>query len=228
MTGKIIVESAELGVLGTRGYLVWREGNKEAVLIDFPDGAASWIQTMEEKHGIEVRSLVLTHGHWDHLSGYGELQRYWAESSRLVSLCAHTGDRPFIENPEIMRSFALPGISLVPPRVDHWWQELPIGWSELGIDWQIRHVPGHAPGNILLYCAEGGFAIVGDVIFKGSVGRYDLPLASWEQLQNSILQQIYTLPDDTVLMPGHGPNTTVAWERRTNPYVPARAGESLA
>jgi hydroxyacylglutathione hydrolase len=226
MTGKIIVESAELGVLGTRGFLVWREGQRQALLIDFPDGVASWVRAMELKHGIEVRTMVLTHGHWDHLSGYKELLQYWTESPRSVSLYAHVGDRPFIENPENMRSFALPGISLVPPAVNHWWDTLPVEWCEHGIDWQVRHVPGHAPGNILLYCEEGGFAVVGDVIFRESVGRYDLPLASWPQLQDSIRNQIYTLPVDTVLMPGHGPNTTVAWERRWNPYVSDRGDDS--
>ncbi len=220
MSGKIRVESAELGVIGTRGFLVWREGTRQALLVDFPDGSAEWIEEMETRHGVEVTTLVLTHGHWDHLSGYAELTQLFKQKQRSVTLYAHEGDRPFIENPECMRSFVLPGITLIAPQVDHWWQQLPIAWDNHGIHWEVRHVPGHAPGNVLLYCAEAAFAIVGDVIFRGSVGRYDLPLANWEDLQQSIRRQVYTLSEDTILMPGHGPNTTVGFEMRNNPYVP--------
>jgi len=89
----------------------------------------------------------------------------------------------------------------------------------LGVSMEIRHVPGHCPGNILVYVASESSAIVGDVIFAGSVGRYDLPGGDFGILENSIKTQVYTLPDETVLYPGHGPKTTVAREKVSNPYV---------
>lgn len=221
MSDLIKVVSAELGVIGTRAFIVWRDGEEEALLVDFPDGISEWVLQVEEREGIRVRTLALTHGHWDHLSGYAELEElYKARGEEMPSLYAHSADAPFIRDPEAMRSFAIPGLKLKAPQVTTWWETLPLTWNVHGIDWEIRHVPGHAPGNILLYTQEGGFAIVGDVIFKGSVGRYDLPFANWEDLQHSIRSQVYTLPDSTVLMPGHGEDTTVIGEKRSNPYVP--------
>jgi glyoxylase-like metal-dependent hydrolase (beta-lactamase superfamily II) len=88
-----------------------------------------------------------------------------------------------------------------------------------GLRFEVRHVPGHAPGNVLFYNAEANAAFVGDAIFAGSVGRPDLPGGDWPQLENSIRTQIYTLPEGTVLYPGHGPVTTVARERATNRFV---------
>ena len=86
---------------------------------------------------------------------------------------------------------------------------------------EIRHVPGHCPGNILVYLPCQEAAIVGDVIFSGSVGRYDLPGGDFEVLQQSIRKEVYSLPDSTTLYPGHGPTTTVGHEKVSNPFVRA-------
>lgn len=222
MSNAVKVVASELGVIGTRAFIVWKEGSEDALLVDFPDGVVEWAQQVEAKYGVRIRTMVLTHGHWDHLSGYSELEEWFqSKNESMPPLYAHVADAPFIRDPEAMRSFAIPGLRLKAPKVTTWWEQLPVQWSCQGVDWDVRHVPGHAPGNILLYSSEGGFAIVGDVIFRGSVGRYDLPFSNWEDLQNSIRSQIYTLPPETVLMPGHGTDTTVDLEMRTNPYVPA-------
>ena len=86
---------------------------------------------------------------------------------------------------------------------------------------EIRHVPGHCPGNVLIYLKKESCAIVGDVIFAGSVGRYDLPGGNFSVLEESIKTQVYTLPDNTTIYPGHGPSTTVAHEKVHNPMVKA-------
>jgi glyoxylase-like metal-dependent hydrolase (beta-lactamase superfamily II) len=88
-----------------------------------------------------------------------------------------------------------------------------------GLRFEVRHVPGHAPGNVLFYAPAWKCAFPGDAIFAGSVGRADLPGGDWDQLERSIKEQIYTLPEETVLYPGHGPPTTVGTERRTNSFV---------
>ncbi len=83
----------------------------------------------------------------------------------------------------------------------------------------MRHVPGHCPGNVLFYFKSLQAAFVGDALFNGSIGRTDLPGGNFDQLEQAIREQIYTLPDTTVVYPGHGPKTTVAQERTNNPYV---------
>jgi glyoxylase-like metal-dependent hydrolase (beta-lactamase superfamily II) len=89
----------------------------------------------------------------------------------------------------------------------------------LGQSFEVRHVPGHCPGNVLFYDPVASRAFVGDVIFCGSVGRFDLPGGDFATLQRSIRKEVYSLPDETVLLPGHGPETTVAAEKADNPYV---------
>ena len=133
---------------------------------------------------------------------------------------AHPADRALIETPSIMGAFLPPGIEVEPVVIDRM-----IGEGDtidlLGQSAEVRHVPGHCPGNILLYFAEEEAAFVGDALFAGSIGRTDLPGGSFEQLANSIRTRIYSLPGETRVMSGHGPETTVAREARSNPFVPA-------
>jgi len=104
--------------------------------------------------------------------------------------------------------------------VDHW---LAAGerLAAAGATAEVRHVPGHCPGNVLFYFPQSAAAFVGDALFRGSVGRTDLPGADPAVLARSIREQIYTLPGETVVYPGHGPETTVAAEREDNPFVRA-------
>ena len=92
-------------------------------------------------------------------------------------------------------------------------------FQALGLDVEVRHVPGHCPGNVLFYSAAAKAAFVGDALFAGSVGRTDLPGGSMDVLARSIRQQIYSLPEETVVYPGHGSATTVGEEKQHNPYV---------
>lgn len=201
----------ELGPLGTNAYLLVSAERREALLIDAPDGA---VEAVEDVLGgdISLKAVVLTHGHWDHMQDAARLERTG------VPVWAHAADRQWIEHPEVMRTFTGPGIRLEPARIvrvlSHG-ERLEI----LGAEFEVRHVPGHSPGNIMLYSAGLGAAFVGDVIFSGSVGRYDLPGGSWAELERSIKEQVYTLPDATRLYSGHGPATTVAAEKHGNPYV---------
>jgi glyoxylase-like metal-dependent hydrolase (beta-lactamase superfamily II) len=95
--------------------------------------------------------------------------------------------------------------------------------AALGREFEVRHVPGHCPGNVLFYQSEAKVALVGDALFNGGVGRWDLPGGNFELLEESIRGQIYTLPGDTTVLPGHGPRTTVGDEKESNPFVPALA-----
>jgi hydroxyacylglutathione hydrolase len=117
-----------------------------------------------------------------------------------------------------MSAFLSSRITLEKVGVD-FWVEQGDTFEALGRTVEVRHVPGHCPGNVLFYFAKEGAAFVGDALFAGSVGRTDLPGGSREQLVTAIKAQIYTMPDATTVYPGHGPETTVGVEKRSNPYV---------
>jgi hydroxyacylglutathione hydrolase len=198
--------------LGTNAYLLAAPGRDDAVLIDAPPGAWAAIAPQLAKSKRKLAAVLLTHGHWDHMAEAAECQAAGA------AIYAHPDDREWIENPMMQADFMVDGIEIAPAKVDHFLTQGQI-LEVAGLRFEVRHVPGHAPGNVLFYSAEAKAAFVGDVIFAGSVGRADLPGGDWDILENSIRTQVYTLPGDTVIYTGHGPKTTVAKERASNPYV---------
>jgi glyoxylase-like metal-dependent hydrolase (beta-lactamase superfamily II) len=135
-----------------------------------------------------------------------------------AKVSAHADDKILLETPGVMEVFLPSTIKLEPVRVDRWLTQGET-FSALGRVWEVRHVPGHCPGSVLFWCAAEGLAFSGDAIFQGSVGRTDFPGGSMKRLEESIRTQIYTLPDATILYPGHGDATTVAAEKAGNPFV---------
>lgn len=206
------IETFTLGPFETNAYLVWNEQSKEAILIDAPHGAWEIVMNFVQRKGLKLQALIITHGHADHVADARKFQ------NAGVAIYAHQADKSWIEDPRPLYAWLPPEFYYEGSRVDrviaHHDQLL-----FLGEIFEVRHVPGHAPGNILLYNANDGIAFVGDVIFSGSIGRYDLPGSNFEVLKNSIQSQIYTLPPETILYSGHGPTTTVKKEKLSNPYV---------
>ena len=204
----------ELGPVATNAFLLWEEGGEDAVLVDAPQGARRAIQPALEEHGLKLTQLLLTHGHWDHMAGAAEVKAQGTET------WGHEADRQLFAEPAVMSAFAMPGMSFDPVEIDHW-----VGEGDtvevLGRQAEVRHVPGHCPGNVLFYFEAEKCALVGDAVFAGSIGRTDLPGGDFEVLAKAIRERIYTLPDEVVLLPGHGPSTTVGREKATNPFVPA-------
>lgn len=205
------------GPIQTNGYLLLDEKSGEAVLVDAPGGILEKVKPRLEAAKCRLTELWLTHGHWDHMQDGARVK---SETGAVVR--AHAADRDLIQTPEIMEGFMGERLGLKGVPVDHW-LEAGEKLSALGTEFEVRHVPGHCPGNVLFYNAAGGFAIVGDALFRGGIGRYDLPGGNFEMLADSIRQQIYSLPDDTVVLPGHGPRTSVGEEKVGNPYVAATA-----
>ena len=201
------------GPIQTNAYLLLAAELGEAVLIDAPGGIWAEIGPMLEKNGCVLRELWLTHGHWDHTQGGAEVVRATGAKVR-----AHADDRAMIETPQIMERFMGESLNLEPIQVDYWVVQGE-RFDALGLNVEVRHVPGHCPGNVVYYVAAKRAAFVGDALFNGSIGRTDLPGGNFEQLERSIREQIYTLPPDTVVFAGHGPRTTVGDERANNPYV---------
>jgi hydroxyacylglutathione hydrolase len=203
------------GPIQTIGYLLTEPKLGAAVLVDAPGGIMAKIKPLLEKEGCKLTELWLTHGHWDHMQAGAEVKR---ETGALVR--AHPADRIMLETPETMEGFMGQRLGLEGVKVDAW-VEPGERLKALGREFEVRHVPGHCPGNVLFYQAEARVALVGDALFNSGVGRWDLPGGSFEVLEKSIREEIYTLPDDTVVLPGHGERTTVGVEKETNPYVAA-------
>ena len=200
--------------MATNAFLLWEEGEEDAALVDAPPGAGKSIRAALEEHGLKLAQLLLTHGHWDHMAGAARIKE-----DEGVETWGHGADRALFAEPAVMSAFAMPGMSFEPVEIDHW-----VGDGDvieiLGRQAEVRHVPGHCPGNVLFYFQEEKLALVGDAIFAGSIGRTDLPGGDFDVLAKSIRERIYTLPDEVVLLPGHGPSTTVGHEKATNPFVP--------
>lgn len=202
------------GPIQTIGYLLTEPATGEAVLVDAPADVWEKVQPLLAKDACTLKELWLTHGHWDHTQDAARIKR-----AAGIVVRAHRADQHLIETPEVMRDFLMPGIELEAVKIDVF---LRAGdrLAALGREFEVRHVPGHCPGNVLFYQAGAKVAFVGDALFNGGVGRWDLPGGNFELLEESIREQIYTLPDETVVLPGHGPRTTVGEEKDSNPFVP--------
>lgn len=206
------VKSFELPPIGTQCYVLISAERRELAVFDAPLNAWQTVERLLVAAGHTLAGLYFTHGHWDHtLDG----ARF---NEQGVPVYAGKGDEKFYHYPATMAAFAIPGMEMPPVSVDHWLadgDQLEI----LGAAVEVRHVPGHSAGSILYWFKEQGFAVAGDALFAGSIGRTDFPGCSFEQLEQSIRTRIYTLPDETQIYPGHGPATSVGREALSNPFV---------
>jgi hydroxyacylglutathione hydrolase len=209
------------GIIQTNAYLLTDQSRGSALLIDAPGDVWADVEPILRAEKCALTELWITHGHWDHMQGAAEVVRATGAKVR-----AHPADRTMIEEPQLMERFMGMNLQLEPVQVDHWLAQAG-RLAVLGCDVEVRHVPGHCPGNVLFYfpdtpgtgLKEGGMAFVGDALFKESIGRTDLPGGDFATLEKSIRNQIYSLPDVTIIYPGHGPETTVGYEKKHNPYV---------
>ena len=214
------VETFTADGFGENAYVAWSEGAPEAVAFD-PGGKATAMADFIEKRGLQLTAILLTHAHIDHIEGVAGLHR------RIEApIYLHPDDRRFYEGAPLQAvQFGLT-IAPLPPvneKLQHA-QRLKFG----GMTFEVRHVPGHAPGHVIFYAQKDNLAFVGDVVFNGSIGRTDLPGGNYQELMRSIRQQVLTLPDNTVLYSGHGPVTTVGDERVGNPFLAPNYGGGLA
>jgi len=201
-----------LGPAMTNAYLVADSETKEAAVID-PAWDGHVILTEALKRDWRIAHMWYTHAHFDHIGGAGAI----ADALNPLPLVAlHPADHVLWRSEGGAPFF---GFKIDPgpePTIDltHG-QILKLG----NIEFEVRHTPGHTPGMCILYVASEGVCFCGDLIFRDSVGRTDLPGGDWQVLLKSIREQVFTLPDETRLLSGHGPETTVGEEKHTNPYV---------
>jgi hydroxyacylglutathione hydrolase len=209
------------GPFGQNGYLAVCEQSGEAVVIDPGAGAAGMVRQLTAA-GTTPGAILLTHAHLDHIDGIGTIR----ESFPAVPIHLHPADRPLYDAaPRQAAAFGLPSFDVPPP--DHELaagQRIALGACRL----DVRHTPGHSPGHVIFYAEADALALVGDVVFAGSIGRTDLPGGDFGTLIESIRREVLTLPPATRLLSGHGPETTVEWEARHNPFLVPHYGGELA
>ena len=201
-----------LGPALTNAYLVADPDSKDAAVID-PSWDGHVILAEAQRRGWRIAHLWYTHAHFDHIGGAAEI----ADALNPLPLVAlHPNDHVLWRAGGGAPLF---GFRIDPgpePTIDFvHGQILRLG----NVQFEVRFTPGHTTGHCVLYCAQENVCFCGDLIFAGSVGRTDLPGGDWATLETSIRQQIYTLPDSTRLLSGHGPETTVGEEKRFNPFV---------
>lgn len=196
--------------------LVWCTATMRGAVTD-PGGDLELIRSAIRQHGVTVERILVTHGHVDHAAAVADLA---AELGVPVE-GPHIADKFLIDAmPDQGLRFGIMGAKAFTP--DRWLEDgdtVTVG----DLSFAVLHCPGHAPGHVVFHNAESRFALVGDVIFKGSVGRTDLPGGDTDTLIRSIREKLFPLGDDVTFLPGHGEPSTLGNERRSNPYVSDRA-----
>lgn len=194
-------------------YIVWRQGRDDALVVD-PGLEPHLILDFLQKNNLTPAVLLNTHGHADHIGGNADLKRAFPKAPIVIGV----HEQHLLTDAEANLSAPF-GLPIVSPPAD---QTVQAGdtISFAGIALGVREIPGHSPGHVV-FIIDGTpkWVLGGDVLFRGSIGRTDFPGGSFETLAAGIRRDLYTLPDDTVIYPGHGPITTVGQEKRTNPYV---------
>jgi hydroxyacylglutathione hydrolase len=192
--------------------LIWDDATKIGAVVD-PGGDLDRIEAAIREQGVQVEKILLTHGHIDHAAGADELR------ARLgVPIEGpHQADKFLLDSlPETAANYGIGEARAVTP--DRWLDEgdsVTVG----GLGFDILHCPGHSPGSVVFVSRDARFALVGDVVFKGSVGRTDLPGGNHEQLIRAIVEKVLPLGDDVAFIPGHGPTGTLGEERASNPFL---------
>jgi len=201
-----------LGPVSTNCYLIADPDSGEAVVID-PAWDGLVILAEAQKRGWKIGQLWYTHAHFDHFGGAAGIAK---TLNPLPIIALHPLEHDLWQS---QGGAPLFGMRIDPgpePTVDLAASQI----LRLGnIEFEVRHTPGHTPGHVVFYCAKEATLFSGDLIFRRSVGRTDLPGGDWEALVRSIREQVFTLPDETRLLPGHGEKSTVGEEKRENPFV---------
>lgn len=206
----MIFESLEVGPLSVNCYIVACENSREGVVVD-PGGDVELIIALVKQHRLKISTIINTHGHFDHIGGNRQ-----AVETFGARLLIHQADAPMLSrSAEVARKYGLQGENS--PDADAYLvdgMDIDFGTCRL----KVLYTPGHTQGGCCLYIGEEQKVITGDTLFADSIGRTDLPGGSHEQLLESIRTKLFTLPENVIAYPGHGPQTTIGHEKRFNPY----------
>ncbi|HOL95799.1 MAG TPA: MBL fold metallo-hydrolase [bacterium] len=211
--GEIRVDILPVGPLQSNCYLIYCSENRKALVVDPGDEGERILRAIQQLRLVPVM-IINTHGHGDHIGANGFIKERFQ-----IPIAIHAGDAPLLTDPAANLS-AWMGLPIVSPPADQILRDgaaIPFEGNMV----EVFHTPGHSPGGITLRI--GHHLLTGDALFKGSIGRTDLPGSSQAQLLEGIRRHILSLPDDVIIYPGHGPSTTVGEERRYNPFLQGMA-----
>jgi glyoxylase-like metal-dependent hydrolase (beta-lactamase superfamily II) len=201
-----------LGVYETNCYILRsNEATKDCLIVDTGLGAGKLIKFLEE-HKLNPAAVVLTHGHIDHIAGVAALRSRFPD----IKVYIHKLDAEMLAEPRTNLSAMTVGSFSIEPADFSVEEQSCI--EQAGLKLNVLHTPGHTPGGICLYSKDEGIVFTDDALFADSIGRTDFPSGSIEQLLKSIMEKLFTLPDETKVYPGHGPITTIAHEKAHNPF----------
>jgi glyoxylase-like metal-dependent hydrolase (beta-lactamase superfamily II) len=193
-------------------YIAWLPGRGDALVID-PGLDPESILAFLAEHELRPAALLNTHGHADHIAGNEALKQAFPEAPLLIGV--HEAHLLTDAEENLSASFGFPLVSPAADRLLQEGEDLDLA----GVRLEVREIPGHSPGHVVFVCHAHRLVFGGDVLFRGGVGRTDFPGGSAEQLFEGIRGKLFTLPDDTVVYPGHGPVTTVGHEKRSNLFL---------
>ncbi|MGI6712938.1 MAG: MBL fold metallo-hydrolase [Bacillota bacterium] len=205
----MIIKTLQVGMIGTNCYIVACSNTKEAAVIDPGDEAQRIMKTVKE-NGLSVSVIINTHGHWDHVGGNNELFQLTG-----VPVLIHEKDASFLAEEKLNL-----GTFIGKKSSSHMADQLLKEGDQVkvgNLSFSILHTPGHTPGGISIVGKNVVF--VGDTLFAGSIGRTDLPGGGFDILIRSIKDKLFSLDDSYIVYPGHGPSTTIGWERKNNPFL---------
>lgn len=206
------VRAWSLGPFETNCYVVAAAGTADCWIVDPGLGPGEVIEAVR-RDGLRPAAIILTHAHLDHVAGVPDVLRAFPRTP----IIGHASERDWPGDPNLNLSAGY-GFPISVPGANRFVEDGDT--LRLGDDaWRVLHTPGHSPGGITLYNAAAGVAIVGDTLFAGSIGRSDFPGSDEATLHASIRERLYALPDSTRVLPGHGPETTIGREKRSNPFV---------
>ena len=192
--------------------IVWCDKTMRGAVVD-PGGDLERIRAAADKLGVKIEKLLITHGHIDHAGGTAKLARELG----VPIEGPQEEDRFWIAGmPQQSKMFGFPDVEVFEP--DRWLHDgdtVTVGEESF----RVIHAPGHTPGHVVFFHADARLAIVGDVLFAGSIGRTDFPKGDHATLIHSIREKLFPLGDDVTFVPGHGPTSTFGDERQNNPYV---------
>ena len=205
------IKTCVLGPVSTNCYLVYNDTTKEAVAVD-PGDNGDYILNKCSELGIKLQAVLLTHGHFDHIGAALQIARAFT----IPIYASETEDGMLADTSlNLTAHFTGHSLSFHADRLVHDGDELEL----LGYKWKVIATPGHTAGGVSYYFPEGGFLICGDTLFQESVGRTDFPTGSMSTLVRSVKEKLFTLPEETVVYPGHGDSTTIGHEKKYNPFV---------